>query len=233
MWFWMMESNNIYLWLLQLSLMSLCPPCPCISRTASPSHLSPRPPLDVPKSLVLRPHVPGPHTRVSMSPSPCPCPSFIHSHKFVVIQQMHDSFIIKSVSHLQKLRELVVRMPNATYWSFCICSHVKWFRLEVNFRGIFDNSLHRHLNKLVKRIQLLSNEALLVKIRTDDDPAGLLPQIPSYFLSLILPISNIYDKCKKLRWNCVRWQNCFCRSIKTTLSETRFLPSSGSYMATK
>ena len=91
MWFWMMESNNIYLWLLQLSLMSLCPPCPCISRTASPSHLSSRPLLDVPKSLVLRPHVPGPHTRVSMSPSPCPCPSFIHSHKFVVIQQMHDT----------------------------------------------------------------------------------------------------------------------------------------------
>ena len=122
--------------------------------------------------------------------------------------------IIKSVSHLQKLRELVVRMPNATYWSFCICSHVKWFRLEVNFRGIFDNSLHRHLNKLVKRIQLLSNEALLVKIRTDDDPAGLLPQIPSDFLSLILCISNIYEKSKKLRWNCVRWQNCFCRVNK-------------------
>ena len=71
--------------------MSLRPPCPCISRTASPSHMSPRPPLDVPKSLVLRPHVLSPHSRVSMSPSPYPCPSFIYSHKFVVITQMQDT----------------------------------------------------------------------------------------------------------------------------------------------
>ena len=46
---------------------------------ASPSHTSPRPILDVLKSLVSRPHVPSPHTRVPMSPSPCLRPTFIHS----------------------------------------------------------------------------------------------------------------------------------------------------------
>ena len=49
---------------------------------ASLSHMSPRPILDVLKSLVSRPHVPSPHTRVPMSPSPCPCPTFIHSPNF-------------------------------------------------------------------------------------------------------------------------------------------------------
>ena len=49
----------------------------------SPSHTSPRPILDVLKSLVSRPQVPSPHTRVPMSPSPCPCPTFIHSLKIL------------------------------------------------------------------------------------------------------------------------------------------------------
>ena len=50
----------------------------------SPSHTSPRPILDVLKSLVSRPQVPSPHTRVPMSPSPCPRPTFIHS-RFALI----------------------------------------------------------------------------------------------------------------------------------------------------
>ena len=58
------------------------PLLPCIWRPHVPvSHVpaSPRPLLDVLKSLVLRPQVPSPHTRVPMSPSPCPRPTFIHS----------------------------------------------------------------------------------------------------------------------------------------------------------
>ena len=51
---------------------------------ASPSHTSQRPILDVLKSLVSRPQVPGPHTRVPMSPSPGPRPTFIHSLSAVV-----------------------------------------------------------------------------------------------------------------------------------------------------
>ena len=56
--------------------------CNNYSHSASPASLyltSPRPILDVLKSLVSRPQVPSPHTRVPMSPSPCPRPTFIHS----------------------------------------------------------------------------------------------------------------------------------------------------------
>ena len=84
------------------------------------------------------------------------------------------------------------------YWGLSICSHVKRLRLQINFRRVFYNSLHRHLNELVKRIQLLSNETFLVKIRTDDNPTGFLPQIPRNFFSFILSITNIYDKSKEL-----------------------------------
>ena len=46
------------------------PSCvPVFDVPASPSHTSPRPILDVLKSLVSRPQVPSPHTRVLMSPS--------------------------------------------------------------------------------------------------------------------------------------------------------------------
>ena len=57
------------------------------SHPASPTSLyltSPRPILDVLKSLVSRPQVPSPHTRVPTSPSPCPRPTFIHSHSHPV-----------------------------------------------------------------------------------------------------------------------------------------------------
>ena len=50
--------------------------CPCV-----PIPKSPRPILDVLKSLVSRPQVPSPHTCVPMSPSPCPRPTFIHSQR--------------------------------------------------------------------------------------------------------------------------------------------------------
>ena len=56
--------------------------CDNHSHPASPASLfltSPRPILDVLKSLVSRPQIPSPHTRVPMSPSPCPRPTFIHS----------------------------------------------------------------------------------------------------------------------------------------------------------
>ena len=57
-------------------------PCvPVFEVPASPASLfltSPRPILDVLKSLVSRPQVQSPHTRVLMSPYPCPRPTFIH-----------------------------------------------------------------------------------------------------------------------------------------------------------
>ena len=56
--------------------------CNNFSHPASPASLfltSPRPILDVLKSLVSRPQVPSPHTSVPMSPYPCPRPTFIHS----------------------------------------------------------------------------------------------------------------------------------------------------------
>ena len=70
---------RIYLRLLQESFTSCVPCVPVFDAPASPSHTSPRPILDVLKSLVSRPQVPSPHTRVAMSPSPCPRPTFIHS----------------------------------------------------------------------------------------------------------------------------------------------------------
>ena len=62
-----------------------CDFCNNHSHPASPASLyltSPRPIVDVLKSLVSRPHVPSPHTRVPMSLSPCPRPTFIHSRSF-------------------------------------------------------------------------------------------------------------------------------------------------------
>ena len=61
------------------------------------------------------------------------------------------------------------------YRSFRVSSHVQRLRLQVNLRGVFYNSLYRHLDKLVKGIQLLPNETFLIKIRTDDNPTGFLP----------------------------------------------------------
>ena len=49
-----------------------------------------RPILDVLKSLVSRPQVPSPHTRVPMSPSPCPRSTFIHS-QIIVFDLKHSS----------------------------------------------------------------------------------------------------------------------------------------------
>ena len=60
--------------------------CNNYSHSASPASLyltSLRPILDVLKSLVSRPQVPSPHTRVPMSPSPCPRPTFIHCPIFL------------------------------------------------------------------------------------------------------------------------------------------------------
>ena len=56
--------------------------CNNYSHSASPAFLyltSPRPILDVLKSLVSSAQVPSPHTRVPMSLSPCTRPTFIHS----------------------------------------------------------------------------------------------------------------------------------------------------------
>ena len=69
----------IYLRLLWQSFTSRVPCIPVFDIPASPSHTSPRPIVDVLKSLVSRPQVASPHTRVPMSLSPCPRPTFIHS----------------------------------------------------------------------------------------------------------------------------------------------------------
>ena len=70
---------RIYLRLLQLLVTFRVPCVPVFDVPVSPSHTSPRPILDVLKSLVSCPQVPSPHTRVPMSPSPCSRPTFIHS----------------------------------------------------------------------------------------------------------------------------------------------------------
>ena len=45
--------------------------------------------------------------------------------------------------------------------------------LEVDLRGVLDDSLDVHLDKLVERVELLSDETLLLEIRRYPDPAGL------------------------------------------------------------
>ena len=45
--------------------------------------------------------------------------------------------------------------------------------LEVDLRGVLDDSLDVHLDKLVERVELLSDETLLLEIRRYHDPAGL------------------------------------------------------------
>lgn len=70
---------------------------------------------------------------------------------------------------------------------------MKWLSLQVNFRGVFNNSLHRHLNKLVEGIQLLTNQTFFVKIWTDNNPARFLPQIPSDFFPVVIVIYSICD----------------------------------------
>ena len=57
---------RIYLRLLQQLFMSRVPCVPVFDVPASSFHTSPRPILDVLKSLVSRPQVPSPHTRVPM-----------------------------------------------------------------------------------------------------------------------------------------------------------------------
>ena len=70
---WLHQSDwyRIYLRLLQQLFTSRVPCVPVFDVPASPSHTSPRPILDVLKSLVSisRPQVPSPHTPVSLSPS--------------------------------------------------------------------------------------------------------------------------------------------------------------------
>ena len=75
--------------------------CPCV-----PIPTSPRPILDVLKSLVSRPQVPSPHTCVPMSPSPCPRPTFIHSRPQwtcrvdFCIASNTDSMLVEKQLHL-------------------------------------------------------------------------------------------------------------------------------------
>ena len=38
-----------------------------------------------------------------------------------------------------------------------------------------------YLNKLIERVELLAHEALLLKVTTDDVPAGLLPHVNNIF----------------------------------------------------
>ena len=70
-------------------------PCPLLDPVfdvpASPSHTSPRPILDVLKSLVSRPQVPSPHKRVPMSPCPLvPVPLLYTADQVVLSQHRPD-----------------------------------------------------------------------------------------------------------------------------------------------
>lgn len=72
------------------------------------------------------------------------------------------------------------------YRSLGCATCVLRFSLQVDLRRIFDNALHRHLDELVERVQLLTNQTLLVEIRRDDNPAGLLPQVRGDVIPFLL-----------------------------------------------
>ena len=108
MWFWKMESNVDHKQhIFAKKEISHLPPTFAIiihiprplhfDVPASPSHTSPRPILDVLKSLVSRPQIPSPHTRVPMSPSPCPRPTFIHSRETPTILVCNQGGTIRKV----------------------------------------------------------------------------------------------------------------------------------------
>lgn len=58
--------------------------------------------------------------------------------------------------------------------------------LQIDGRRILDDALHRHLNELIETVQLLTHQALLVEVRIDDDPAGLLPDLVRDLLMVLL-----------------------------------------------
>ena len=95
--------------------------CNNYSHPASPASLyltSPRPILDVLKSLVSRPQVPSPHTRVPMSSSPCPRPTFIHSPHCATNHAMN--FVTKNVGKLMaKFLTLGILTPEFLAQAFC------------------------------------------------------------------------------------------------------------------
>ena len=76
--------------------------------------------------------------------------------------------------------------PAATDRRFHLSGGVLGLRLQVDGRRVLHNPLHRHLDKLVKRVQLLADQALLVEVGVDDDPAGLLPQLRGDLLLVLI-----------------------------------------------
>jgi len=66
--------------------------------------------------------------------------------------------------------------------------------LQVNLWCIFNNPLYRHLYKLVKRVELLPDQSLLIKVGTDDNPTGFLPKVWCD-LSVVI----IFKLCSTLR----------------------------------
>lgn len=94
---------------------------------------------------------------------------------------------------------MVVSTDNKIHVNFTHrCFHGAWsvlsFSLKVNWWSIFYYSLHRHLNELIKRVQLLSNKAFLIKVRTDDNPTGLLPQVHCDFITFIILIIQLCNR---------------------------------------
>jgi len=85
------------------------------------------------------------------------------------------------------------------------------FGLQVDLRRVFDDPLNRHLYELVERVELLAHESLLVKIRTDDDPARLLPEVGCdlgvfIVLKLCITYTNIINKrCLQGWWPAMDW----------------------------
>lgn len=88
--------------------------------------------------------------------------------------------------------------------------------LQLNGRRVLHDALARHLDELVKRVQLLPNQALLVKVRAvgqatvtlvargqvipfrahqlpDDNPARLLPEVRRYLILLIVVPSSCHE----------------------------------------
>ena len=105
-----------------------CPRVPCVpvfEVLASPSHTSPRPILDVLKSLVSRPQVPSPHTRVPTSPS------YFYTQPRSANFLNVSPFLVGATNIFSELIYPLLKLPN------CVLKqqpHISLFSREINQR---------------------------------------------------------------------------------------------------
>ena len=85
------------------------------------------------------------------------------------------------------------------YRSFQCPRCVLSLSLQIYGWGVLHDSLYRHLDELIKGVELLPHQTLLIKVWADDDPAGLLPHVCCHLFSFILLIQQFW----KARSSCV------------------------------